>query len=118
MVAGVISSVMTAAITPHYTSQMVQSHRPIKPEDARQLLAVTEKFENMTPVRNDVNKVALISFLTFVVVFFLLLVLGKTLWNSVLIQLFPFVKPAKSIWQILGLSVLIGLIVPGCSCMV
>jgi len=113
-----ISSVMTAAVTPHYTGQWVQSNPQVKPENARKLLEVAEKFENMTPVRNDVNKVALISFLTFSVVFLLLLVLGKTLWNSVLIQLFPFVKPAKSIWQILGLSILIGLISPGCSCLV
>ena len=115
VVAGVISSVMTAAVTPYYTTEWVQSNPMVKPEDAREPLK--EKFESMVPVRNDVNKVAVISFLTFVVVFLLLLVLGKQLWNTVLIELFPFIKPAKSIWQILGLSVLIGLISPGCSCL-
>jgi len=114
--AGVISSVMTAAVTPYYTTLMAQSNPLIKPEDAR--VPLKESFESMTPVRKELNKVALVSFLTLIVVFLLLLVLGKQLWNTVLIELFPFIKPAKSIWQILGLSVLIGLIAPGCSCMV
>jgi hypothetical protein len=81
---------------------------------------VTETFDgdnNHTPELEKVTaKAALVSFITLVVIFLLLLLVGKYLWNGVLISLFPFVKPAKSIWQILGLSILIGLIAPGCTC--
>ena len=95
MFGGALSSAVHAAVTPFYT---------------------TETFESGAPAPKDVNKAALVSFLTLLIIFFLLLVLGKTLWNSVLVALFPFVKPAKSIWQILGLSILLGLISPGCQC--
>ena len=97
MFGGVLSTAIDAAVTPYYT---------------------TETFDSNTPASKDANKIALVSFLTLIVIFFLLLVVGKTLWNTVLIALFPFVKPAKSVWQILGISILIGLISPGCSCMV
>ena len=97
MFGGALSTAIDAAVTPYYT---------------------TETFDSNTPAPRDANKIALVSFLTLIVIFFLLLVVGKTLWNTVLIVLFPFIKPAKSVWQILGLSILIGLISPGCSCMV
>ena len=97
MFGGVLSTAIDAAVTPYYT---------------------TETFDSNTPASKDANKIALVSFLTLIVIFFILLVVGKTLWNTVLIALFPFVKPAKSVWQILGISILIGLISPGCSCMV
>lgn len=93
MLGGAISNAIDAAVTPFYT---------------------TETFESNTPVAKDSNKAALVSFLTLVVILLLLLIVGRLLWNSVLVELFPFVKPAKSIWQILGLSILIGLISPGC----
>ena len=93
MFGGAISSAIDAAVTPFYT---------------------TETFESDTPAGRDSNKAALVSFLTLLVIFILLLVTGRLLWNSVLVELFPFVKPAKSIWQILGLSILLGLISPGC----
>jgi hypothetical protein len=103
MFGGAISTAIDAAVTPFYT---------------------TETFDNNTPAANkgdqaeEKKKAAVVAFLTLVVVFILLLILGKMLWNDVLIELFPFVKPAKSIWQILGLSILVGLITPGCTCMV
>ena len=41
----------------------------------------------------------------------LVLFLGKWLWNNVVIHLVSSLKPAKSIWEILGLSILIKLII-------
>ena len=38
------------------------------------------------------------------------LFLGRWLWNNILIKLIPGIKPITSIWQILGLSVLISLL--------
>jgi len=101
MFGGAISNAIDAAVTPFYTTETFDGSAPAEKN------AVQES-----------NKAAVVSFLTLIVIFILLLILGKMLWNEVLVVLFPFVKPAKSIWQILGLSILIGLISPGCSCIV
>jgi capsular polysaccharide biosynthesis protein len=81
---------------------------------------VTETFEDSkeTPVSPRSPRSMVVAFLTLLVVFLLMLVFGKYLWNSVLVELIPAVKPAKSIWQIMGLSLLLGLVLPGCSCVV
>jgi hypothetical protein len=95
MYGGAISSAIDAAVTPFFT---------------------TETFDGSSPTPDkDTGKLALVSFLTLLVVLLLLLLVGKYLWNTVLVSLMPFIKPAKSIWQILGLSILLGLISPGCS---
>jgi hypothetical protein len=99
MLGGAISSAIDHVVTPYL---------------------VTETFDgdnNKVPELTKISgKVALVSFLTLIIIFFLLLLVGKYLWNEVLVVLLPFAKPAKSIWQILGLSVLIALMVPGCNC--
>jgi len=51
-------------------------------------------------------------FLTLLLVIFLLAFLGKFLWNGVVVDLFSFAKPARSVWQILGLALFTGLILP------
>ena len=50
--------------------------------------------------------------LTFIIAAVLLAFVGKFLWNGVVVDLFSCVKPAKSVWQILGLMVFIGLMLP------
>ena len=47
---------------------------------------------------------------TLMIVYGLVLLLGKYLWNNVLVKLVPAVQPAKNIWQILGFVVLMSLI--------
>jgi len=100
MFGGALSTAIDHAVSPFFTTETFESK------------------EAPAPAPKDTAKLALVSFLTLVVVLLLLLIVGKALWNSVLVDLFPFVKPAKSIWQILGLSILLGLVVPGCTCMV
>lgn len=78
--------------------------------------ARTETFQNggaavMAPARS-----ALVTFITLIVMFALILFVGKYLWNNVLVVLVPAVKPAKSVWQILGLAILIALMYPGYCC--
>jgi len=51
-------------------------------------------------------------FLTFLITIVLLAFIGKYLWNQVVVDLFSFAKPAKSVWQILGLMVFLGLMLP------
>uniref|UniRef100_A0A6C0DRT8 Uncharacterized protein n=1 Tax=viral metagenome TaxID=1070528 RepID=A0A6C0DRT8_9ZZZZ len=93
---GFISSAINNAVTPYFTTETFES-----PKGAAES-------------KSESNKVALVSFLTLLVVLFLLLFVGKFLWNDVLIVLMPFIKPVKSVWQILGLALLISLMSPGC----
>lgn len=80
-------------------------------------LARTETFESQTGIGYAPARLALVSVLTALIVFAIILFVGKFLWNNVLHELVPAIKPAKSVWQILGLAILISLMHPGsCSC--
>lgn len=48
--------------------------------------------------------------ITFVISLIILSLIGKLLWNGVVVDLFTCVRPAKSFWQILGLFVFISLV--------
>lgn len=48
--------------------------------------------------------------IAFVISLVILSLIGKLLWNGVLVDLFTCVRPAKSYWQILGLFVFLSLI--------
>jgi len=48
--------------------------------------------------------------ISFIIIEILVLCFGKWLWNNIVIRLVSGVRPANSIWQILGLSVLIKLL--------
>ncbi len=50
--------------------------------------------------------------IAFIVALIILSFVGKWLWNSVVIDLFAFAKPARSFWQILGLMIFISLVRP------
>lgn len=53
-----------------------------------------------------------INFVVMVVFFFLILFFGKWLWNEVACSLFTVTKKADSIWQLVGLAILLSLISP------
>lgn len=77
----------------------------------------TETFESETGIGLSPQRTALITVITAFIILVLILFAGQWLWNNVLVSLVPAVKPAKSVWQILGLAVLISLLHPGtCSC--
>ena len=48
--------------------------------------------------------------LAFILAMIILSFVGKLLWNGVVTDLFTFAKPARSIWQILGLMIFVSLI--------
>ena len=48
--------------------------------------------------------------ITFVIALIILALIGKLLWNGVVVDLFTFAKPARSYWQILGLFVFVSLL--------
>ena len=50
--------------------------------------------------------------IAFVIALILLSFVGKWLWNSVVVELIGFAKPARSFWQILGLMIFMSLIRP------
>ena len=80
------------------------------------VVSQTETFDNQNGGASPA-RMAIVTFLTILILFFALLFVGKYLWNNVLHELVPAVKPAKSVWQILGLALLISLMHPGsCSC--
>ena len=56
------------------------------------------------------NKHPLIIFVSILLVEFFVLLLGKYLWNNVIVNLVSVVKPADNIWQLLGLSILLKLL--------
>ena len=71
--------------------------------------------EGFVNEKNSVEKknsyIELVSLiLSFIIALIILSLIGKLLWNGVIVELFSCVRPAKSIMQILGLFVFISLI--------
>jgi hypothetical protein len=71
---------------------------------------VPKKGEQFT----DVNKTTafIISLVILIVWILIVLFVGKWLWNEVLCEVVSFAKPVKSVFQILGLFVLLEIIAP------
>lgn len=68
---------------------------------------------NQDPVkRRDVYMQLLSVLLAFIVALVILGFVGQLLWNNVVMDLFSFAKPARSVWQIIGLMIFISLIRP------
>jgi hypothetical protein len=59
---------------------------------------------------------AYVEFVSFLLAFLIAMVLlgfiGKLLWNSVIVELLSVAKPARSVWQIIGLMIFLTLVVP------
>lgn len=75
--------------------------------------SVVSRTETFQSGGDSTGRAFLVALLTLVVMMGLILLAGKWLWNTVLVALVPAVKPAKSIWQMLGLAILISLFYPG-----
>ena len=79
--------------------------------------AAFEKFQNggynlqPQPLPEITKKNIMPMVLSVIIVYLLLLFLGKYLWNNIVVDLFTFAKPIKSIWHLLGLSILVKLII-------
>jgi hypothetical protein len=65
------------------------------------------------PVKRRAILVDMLSVLfAFLLALVILGLIGKWLWNSVVLELFTIAKPAKSFWQIIGLMIFVSLIRP------
>ena len=62
----------------------------------------------------NVNKTTAFVISLVIIIFWILIVLlvGKILWNDVLCEVVSFAKPVKSVFQILGLFILLEIISP------
>lgn len=54
----------------------------------------------------------LAAMLAFAITIVLISFVGKYLWNEIVVELVSVAKPAKSIWQVLGLFIFISLVCP------
>ncbi len=54
----------------------------------------------------------LAAFVAFILALTILAFIGKLLWNGVVVELVSVAKPAKNLFQILGLMILINLLFP------
>ena len=73
-----------------------------------------ENFQNNGLLQNMTmadTQLAILGFIIVLVYLILVLLFGKVLWNSCLCELLP-VKKCRSVWHILGLMILLGLILP------
>jgi hypothetical protein len=66
--------------------------------------------EGMNGVSSWNGSEALAAFIVLILIVIFILIIGKFLWNVVLCKLLTIAKPADSIWQILGLTILLNLI--------
>jgi hypothetical protein len=59
---------------------------------------------------------AYVDFVTVIVAFVVALIIigfvGKLLWNNVVVDLFTIAKPARSVWQLIGLMFFAALMLP------
>lgn len=62
--------------------------------------------------RRDIYVELLAVLLAFVVALIILGFVGQLLWNNVVMELFSFAKPARSVWQIIGLMIFLSLMRP------
>jgi hypothetical protein len=62
--------------------------------------------------RKDIYMELLAVLLAFVISLVILGFVGQLLWNNVVMDLFSFAKPARSVWQIIGLMIFVSLIRP------
>jgi hypothetical protein len=60
--------------------------------------------------RRDMYVELIASILAFVIALVIIGLFGKLLWNGVVVELFSFAKPARSVWQLIGLMVFLALI--------
>jgi hypothetical protein len=75
--------------------------------------AAVEGFADTPPAqKREVYAETVSIILAFVIALVILGFVGKLLWNSVVVDLFSFAKPAKSFWQIVGLMIFVALIRP------
>ena len=76
-------------------------------------LAAIDAFTDMSgsdSKRREAYMEIIASIVSFLIAVIIISFVGKWLWNNTILDLFTFVKPVRSIWQILGLMIFLALI--------
>jgi len=67
---------------------------------------------DIAALQSTENKAAVMAFvITYLAIYILLLLLGKWIWNNMIVEMFSVVRPVDSIFNILGLAILVKLII-------
>ena len=72
--------------------------------------AGVEGMTDMSGSKKDLYKDVVASILSLIIALLIVAFIGKWLWNTTVAELFTFVRPVKSVWQIIGLMLFISLI--------
>ena len=76
------------------------------------LRPVVQGFANPGSEKKDGLTELLVLLLSLFLSILILSLIGKMLWNNVIVDLFDFAKPAKSFWQMLGLLFFLAIMLP------
>jgi hypothetical protein len=63
-----------------------------------------------TNSRRELYGEVIASILSLIVAILIVAFIGKWLWNTSIAELFTFVRPVRSVWQIIGLMLFISLV--------
>ena len=72
--------------------------------------AGVEGMTDMSGSKKQLYKDVVASILSLLISILIVAFIGKWLWNTTVAELFTFVRPVKSVWQIIGLMIFISLI--------
>jgi hypothetical protein len=60
--------------------------------------------------RRELYREVISSILALIIAIIIISFVGKWLWNNTIAELFTFVRPVRSVWQIIGLMIFLSLI--------
>jgi len=60
--------------------------------------------------RKEIYKELVASLLSLIIAILIVAFVGKYLWNNSVVELFSFARPARSVWQIIGLMLFYALL--------
>ena len=61
------------------------------------------------PSKQDMYKDAVASILSLLIAITIIAFVGKFLWNTTVAELFTFARPVQSVWQIIGLMIILSM---------
>ena len=71
--------------------------------------AGVEGMSDMSGSRRELYKELVASILALIISIIIDAFIGKWLWNTTVAELFTFVRPVRSIWQLIGLMIFVSL---------
>jgi hypothetical protein len=104
---GVMGGIQRCVAAAANRSNFVVNNTEMSEDNMNMNVGNNMNMANMNNAGNQSPMVMLVALVIWVVVF---LMVSKWLWNNVLTKLVTVVKPADSVWQLLGLAILTSLL--------